>query len=90
MANRRKQQQDRGGDADLEVMVQGGQSSAYEALQIYRSRSNRAKVKGDWAAAIATAARGARLLCGQYAKAGLELAIALVDLLVESGGQWAR
>jgi hypothetical protein len=82
MASKRKARVGEG--ADLDEMVRSGQEGAYEALQLYRSRANRAKLKGDFTTAIAIAARGARTLCPEYEKAGAELSVVLLELLVEA------
>lgn len=82
MAARRKQAGR--GEADLEELVKSGQTGAYEALQLYRSRSNRSKLKGDFNSAISTAGKGAALLCVEYENAGFELATVMLELLAEA------
>jgi hypothetical protein len=83
----RKKKENGSGDAELEALIATGQSGAYEALQLFRSKSSRARSKGDLTAAIAAAGRGAKLLCREYEQAGYELAVLLVELLVEAGNQ---
>lgn len=73
-------------EVNLEEMVTLGQASAYEALQLYRSRCNRLKVKGELLQAINTAGKGAKaLLTHGYETAGAELATVVTSLLVEAG-----
>jgi hypothetical protein len=84
MAARRKQQRDSGG-SDLDAMVRSGPAGAYEALQLYKSRCNRFKLKQDYIQAIEIAGKGCKALCRDYEKAGAELASIFVELLVESG-----
>ena len=81
MAGRRKKETS---DEELEAMVASGQAGAYEALQLYRSRSNRLKVKGDIDGAVRVAARGAKLLCAGFEKAGMELTSLLIETLTEA------
>ena len=70
----------------LEEMVKGGQASAYEALQLYRSKCNRLKLKSDFMQAINVAAKGSSvLLLNGYENAGAELSAVLTGLLTESG-----
>ena len=59
MALRRKREKK--GDVNLVDMVQSGDSGAYEALQLFRSRALRFKAKSDVKSALQTAADG--LLC---------------------------
>jgi len=76
----------RGAEINLEEMVTGGQASAYEALQLYRSRCNRLKVKSDFMQAISTAAKGViALVSNGYENAGGELSAILTNLLDQSG-----
>lgn len=64
----------------------GDQSNAYEASQLYRSKSNRAKQKKDIDGAIRIAAQGAKSLLGNgYDTAGYELATTMLELLEENG-----
>lgn len=69
---------------DLEALVRSGETGAYEALQLYRSRSSRLRQRGDPRGAVEVAVRGCRALCPEYEKAGAELALALVELLSEA------
>ena len=62
----------------------GDQATAYEALQLYRSRSNRAKQRKDVDEAIRVAAEGSKvLLANGYDTAGYELATVMLELLEE-------
>ena len=71
---------------NLEEMVKGGQASAYEALQLYRSKCNRLKLKNDFMQAINVASKGSSvLLLNGYENAGAELSTVLTSLLTESG-----
>ena len=80
MAVRRRRD---GGGQDLEALVRSGEAGAYEALQLFRSRCSRLRQKGDFHGAVEEAVRGCRALCPEYEKAGAELAVALVEVLVE-------
>ena len=80
MSGRRRRE---GGGQDLEAMVLSGETGAYEALQLFRSRCSRRRQKGDLRGAVDEAARGCRALCPAYEKAGAELALLLVEALVE-------
>lgn len=72
-------------EINLEAMVKEGEAQAYEALQLYRSRSNRAKQKGDFAVAVANASQGSKILLqNSYENAGSELGYYMVDLMNES------
>lgn len=70
----------------LDTMIKSGdQATAYEGLQLYRSRSNRAKQKKDIDGAIRIAAQGSKsLLASGYDTAGHELAMVVLDLLEEN------
>lgn len=69
-------------EVNLEAMVEEGESSAYEALQLYKSRCNRMKGKGEFLEAINVAAKGAKAqLVHGYESSGVELCNILVDLL---------
>jgi hypothetical protein len=84
MSNRRK-----GGtkEVDLDEMVISGPQGAYEALQLYRSRAIRYKSKNDINSAFSTLVQGAKcLFTNSYENAGAELALLLIDFLVEVGG----
>lgn len=71
-------------EADLEEMIRSGQSGAYEALQLYRSRALRYKAKNDpTGAAVATAAGAKCLLENNYENAGFELAEVFLDIMTE-------
>jgi hypothetical protein len=84
MALRRKAQQKK--EVNLQELVQSGDSGAYEALQLYRSRALRFKAKSDVRNALQTAAEGAILLIRNgYKTAGSELAMLMVDFMDESG-----
>lgn len=73
-------------EVDLDAMVASGAEGAYEALQLYRSRSMRHKQKDDIIGAITEAAHGARcLFANGYINAGSELASLVVDIINESG-----
>lgn len=67
----------------LEEMITEGEDKAYEALQLFRSRCNRMKTKGDVFDAIEVAATGVcSLLAHGYESAGKELAMYIVEDLV--------
>ena len=84
MALRRKKEKK--SDINLAEKVQSGDSGAYEALQLFRSRALRFKAKSDVKNALQTAAEGATLLLRNgYKSAGSELAMLMVDFLNESG-----
>lgn len=72
--------------SNLDKMIKSGdQATAYEGLQLYRSRSNRAKQKKDIDGAIQIAAQGSKsLLASGYDTAGHELAMVVLDLLEEN------
>lgn len=71
---------------NLEEMVTQGQASAYEALQLYRSRCNRLKQKKEFMQAISIAAKGTyALISNGYENAAGELSAILTNLLDESG-----
>jgi hypothetical protein len=75
-------------DVDLTSMVQSGPEGAYEALQLFRSRSLRLKSKNDIEGSLKAASDGAIcLLENSYDSAGAELAELFVGLLVESNQQ---
>ena len=69
-------------EVNLEEMVAEGEASAYEALQLYKSRCNRMKGKGEYMDGVKVAAKGAtaELLHG-YESSGVELCSILTDLL---------
>ena len=76
------------GGVDLDVLVAKDAAGAYEALQLYRSRSLRFKTKGDIKSAVNTACAGAKaLLKGSYMHAGSELSALMITLLDESGAE---
>lgn len=71
-------------DVDLTAMVQSGENGAYEALQLYRSRSMRFKSKNDFKEAINVCSTGSIcLLENGYGNAGAELSNLYVELLTE-------
>ena len=72
-------------EINLEDMVKSGdQATAYEALQLYRSRSNRAKQKGDIEQAIRVIVQGAKcLLLNGYDSAGGELTTLFMEMVEE-------
>lgn len=73
-------------EVDLEEMVAKGKESAYEALQLYKSKINRHQQRLDYDSAITVAVKGTRaLLLHSYAKAGLEMSIVVLDLFDISG-----
>lgn len=81
MALRRKAKQ----EVDLDGLVAAGASSAYEALQLYKSRAIRYKQKDNIMGAIEAASHGAKcLLSHSYTTAGAELATLVVDLMDEA------
>lgn len=91
MALRRKRlaQQDAAaaGDqtSDLEKMVKSGPQGAYEALQLYRSRSIRFKSKNDPDTAMKSLASGCiSLLENGYENAGAELSVLFLELSMET------
>jgi hypothetical protein len=73
--------------SEIDAMVKSGdQATAYEALQLYRSRSNRAKQRGDIDAAIRLASQGSKnLLINGYDTAGYEMACVMLELFEENG-----
>jgi hypothetical protein len=79
MSQRRKK------DVDLELMVTSSSASAYEALELFKFRINRAKSKGDIDLAIQTSCHGAILMLNNaYVNAGSELCRLYASLLSES------
>jgi len=67
-------------------MVASGQNGAYEALQLYRSKVNRCKQKGDFNGAITVCCDSANcLLSHGYGTAGGEMANILIEMLGTSG-----
>lgn len=81
---RAKEKQDSCSNLDT-MITSGDQATAYEGLQLYRSRSNRAKQKKDFDGAIRIAAQGSKsLLSNSYDTAGHELAMVVLELLEES------
>ena len=72
-------------EVNLEEMVKSGdQATAYEALQLYRSRSNRAKQKGEIDNAIRIVVAGTKcLLSNGYDSAGGELTALFMDMVEE-------
>jgi hypothetical protein len=84
MASRRRAQSK---EVDLEEKVASGNDGAYEALQLYRSRAIRLKTKNEITASMSALAQGAKcLLKHTYENAGAELAMLLIDFLLEIGG----
>lgn len=72
-------------DDTLEQLIKGGEASAYEALQLYRSKCNRMKQKGEFLSALGVAAKGSKqLLSNGYENAGAELTTVFTELLLES------
>lgn len=73
-------------DAKLQSMVQGGEASAYEALQLYKGRASRASNKGDATAAVRTCVHACALFFREgYAMAGHELASYAAEVLSSHG-----
>jgi hypothetical protein len=71
-------------EVDLESMVQSGAHGAYEALQLYRSRAMRHKLKNELQDAVQTCTNGTVcLLENGYENAGAELATLLIDIVTE-------
>jgi hypothetical protein len=71
-------------EVDLTAMVQTGEHGAYEALQLYRSRSLRFKSKSEFKEAMNVCYTGAVcILENGYGNAGAELASLYVELLTE-------
>jgi len=69
-------------DVNLDALLEQGESGAYEALQLYRSRSLRAKSKGDNLTALQTTVEGAiKLIKKEYFSAGWELCDQVLDFL---------
>jgi hypothetical protein len=84
MATQRKRTAGAKREVDLTEMVKSGAQGAYEALQLYRSRSMRFKSKNEFAEAINVCSSGSiTLLENGYENAGAELAGLFVDLLIE-------
>lgn len=86
MALRRKRTtQGTKNEDDLASMVQSGPSGAYEALQLYRSRSIRLKNKNDVGGAMRSCTAGTILLLENgYENAAAELADVLLELFAET------
>mmetsp|Transcript_29176 Transcript_29176/g.21721 ORF Transcript_29176/g.21721 Transcript_29176/m.21721 type:complete len:293 (+) Transcript_29176:46-924(+) len=85
-ARRFRQQQATKNDDDLASMVQSGPQGAYEALQLYRSRSIRLKNKSDIEGAMKSCTSGTVLLLENgYENAAAELADFLLELFAETG-----
>lgn len=71
--------------SDLDALVLSGPQGAYEALQLYRSKSMRFKSKDNLAEAIHTAANGAKvLLSNNYVNAGAELASMTIEFISDT------
>lgn len=83
MAGRRRTKKD---EVDLDSLVASGDQGAYEALQLYKSRSMRFKTKDNIMGAINAASHGSKVLLSKgYINAGAELANLVVDLINEVG-----
>jgi hypothetical protein len=66
----------------LQSMVQGGEASAYEALQLYKGRASRFSNKNESAAAVRTCVEACALFFREgYVTAGHELATYAVEVL---------
>jgi hypothetical protein len=84
-ARRKRTAQGVKNDDDLVGMVQSGPQGAYEALQLYRSRSIRLKNKSDIDGAMKSCTAGTILLLeNNYENAAKELADVLLELFTES------
>lgn len=71
---------------DLESLVTSGPQGAYEALQLFRSKAQRLRSKGDVNGAIKEAATGAKsLLRHNYDHAGVEMNNLFLEILNENG-----
>jgi len=82
MAARKRNAQKK--EVDLESMVQSGASGAYEALQLYRSRAIRHKLKNELSESIQTCSNGTVcLLENGFENAATELATMLIDIVTE-------
>jgi len=69
-------------DVNLDTLLDQGESGAYEALQLYRSRALRAKSKSDNLSALQTTVEGAiKLVKKGYFAAGWQLCDQLLDFL---------
>jgi hypothetical protein len=69
---------------DLEVMVTSGPDSAYEALQLYKSKINRLRVKSNYFDALEVCkTSGVILLRNGYESAGDEIGKLFVEILDE-------
>lgn len=86
MALRRKRTaQGAKNEDELATMVQSGPQGAYEALQLYRSRSIRLKNKNDVEGAMKSCTAGTILLLeNNYENAAKELADVLLELFAET------
>jgi len=83
MAGRRRTKKD---EVDLDSLVASGDQGAYEALQLYKSRSQRSKTKDNVLGAINVASHGSKVLLSKgYVNAGAELANVVVDMINEVG-----
>ena len=83
MAGRRRTKKD---EVDLDSLVASGDQGAYEALQLFKSRSMRFKTKDNVMGAINVSSHGAKLLLSKgYVNAGAELANLVIDLINEVG-----
>ena len=72
------------GAQSLESMVVSGAEGAYEALQLYRSRTIKAKNKGDINTALKTIVEGCKvLLKHNYHQSGVETSSLFIDILNE-------
>lgn len=70
---------------NLETMINSGESGAYEALQLYRSRAIRAYAKGEHMSAVKTTVDGCiKLIKGTYLASAAELCNQLIEFLDES------
>lgn len=82
MAARKRNAQKK--EVDLESMVQSGAQGAYEALQLYRSRAMRHKLKNELNESVQTCSNGTVcLLENGYENAGTELATLLIEIVTE-------
>jgi hypothetical protein len=70
---------------DLEAMVAGGKTSAYEAFELYKGKANRFKIKGDYAKGLEVLSTGAASMAtNSYFTCAEELCHKYVAMLAES------
>ena len=82
MQARRKAKLLQADSVDLDALIASGEAGAYEALQLFRSRSLRALGKGENLSALSTMVEGAiKLIQGTYYAAATELCNQLLESL---------